>query len=138
MMGDVTRLDKTGQLPALGRGDFSFAMRVSGSMSLLTCDPWKIFCEEDPVVAGHLNALLAPNCDFHTFDEVMPGSHVALVRSGNRIHWYVDGVLDNQDSGLAHLDLTAGTYDCDADDAVLFEYGLTPQEVSRLYRGIKL
>lgn len=121
------------RLAALGLRDFSVALWALGGPVSITTGTWKII--RDDYAPDHLNAILAPRCDFHTFRDIPLKRRVlaVFVRRGTSIYWYVNGVLDNEDHGCI--------YDLPAETAVVegyvnvVEHAMVPFEINALVRG---
>lgn len=137
MFNQAVRLERSGQLPALGLRDFSLTISLTllPGGDILTTPTWSIFQDIDHA-EGHLNALLAPRCDFHTYETIEPDRRTiaTLVRRKGSLFWYLGFNFDNEDHGTEY-DLPASDYLTGAGvKCVLWPSALSPKEVRDVAR----
>jgi len=78
-------------------------VKFSPGEYILRTPSWKIF-QDDDWARGHINAMFAPRCDFHTYETISPkvGATATLIRQSSSLFWWLGGDLDNQDHGTEY------------------------------------
>ena len=136
-MFEPRRLGATGQLPDIGLDDFTLTLWFTpqAGADLLRTPSWRVYVDTGRA-EGHVNALLAPRCDFHTFNRTFPGERAAatLVRQRGSIFWYLNFDFDNQDHGTEYDLLPEYYLLAPHVNAVLFPSALAPKTVREIAR----
>jgi len=131
------RLGKTGRVPAIGLADFSVTMwlKFDAGAFILRTPSWRIVQDADGSGYGHLNAILAPRCDFHTYEMISRkvGTAATFVRCSGNIFWYLNDAFDNEDHGTEY-DLPESEYESNG-VVVLWPRALTPKEVREIVKA---